>query len=50
MANCLSLILPQRSSESLNANIPVEEYILQYIRVDDVISLVLAHDPDLLYD
>ena len=36
---------PKRSSQSLNAHIPIQEYTLQYIRVDDAIALILKHGP-----
>lgn len=39
------LSYPKRSSQSLNANIPIQEYTLQYIRVDDAIALILQHGP-----
>lgn len=39
------LSYPKGSSESLNACIPIEDFTLQYIRIDDAISLVLEHGP-----
>ena len=39
------LSYPKGSPESLNANIPIEEFTLQYIWVDDAIALVLEHGP-----
>ena len=36
---------PKGSSQSLNAHIPIQEYTLQYIRVDDAIALILKHGP-----
>ena len=39
------LSYPKGSSHSLNANIPIEDFTLQYIRVDDAIALILKHGP-----
>lgn len=39
------LSYPKGSPDSLNANIPIEDYTLQYIRIDDAIALVLKHGP-----
>ena len=39
------LSFPKGSPDSLNANIPLELFTLQYIRIDDAISLVLEHGP-----
>ena len=39
------LSYPKGSADSLNANIPIEDFTLQYIRVDDAIALVLQHGP-----
>ncbi|CAH3132615.1 unnamed protein product, partial [Porites lobata] len=39
------LSYPKGSPDSLNANIPIEDYTLQYIRIDDAIALVLNHGP-----
>ena len=36
---------PKGSPDSINANIPIGEFTLQYIRVDDPISLLLKHGP-----
>ena len=41
----LHLSHPKGSSQSLNAHIPIQEYTLQYIRVDDAIALILKHGP-----
>ena len=37
------LSYPKGTPDSLNANIPIEEFTLQYMRVDDAITLVLKH-------
>ena len=39
------LSYPKGTPDSLNANIPIEEFTLQYIRIDDAIALILKHGP-----